>query len=398
MTTQLRASFRSLPAAVQYFRQKVNLPTLTWRDLWQGQHTRAFVIAGATRDALLKDMRFAVDQAIAGGESLESFRKRFDDIVGRYGWTYNGGRAWRTRVIYETNLRTAYMAGKYQQLTDPDVLSRHPYWEYRHHSVIDPREQHVAWDHKVLRWDDSWWKVHYPPNGWGCKCDVAPVSAARLAAMGKTEPDEAPPTVDDDVPPEWRYNVGETAWGKPVAASILEAERGGRMAALGERTAAEWNRPDQVPADAPATEVAPATREPEALRQLFQASIGGESSLITDPFGDVVNVTDALIDHWLEDPKRIQGREQYLPLLPSVISDPYEIWIGFARNELTGKVSLRRRYVKVVNVGKQRVLGVIAEADEGQWISFNYFSGGMTALNNLRQGFLVWARDGEGGP
>ena len=31
------------------------------------------------------------------------------------GWA-NGGRNWRTRVIFETNLRTSYAAGRWQQL------------------------------------------------------------------------------------------------------------------------------------------------------------------------------------------------------------------------------------------------------------------------------------------
>ena len=39
---------------------------------------------------------------------VEAFREDFDAIVARLGWDYNGGRDWRTRVIYETNLNTSY--------------------------------------------------------------------------------------------------------------------------------------------------------------------------------------------------------------------------------------------------------------------------------------------------
>ena len=60
----IRGSFRSFPAAEQYFRNKVNLPTQRWDDLMRGEHARAFVVAGATRDALLTDLREAVDAAI----------------------------------------------------------------------------------------------------------------------------------------------------------------------------------------------------------------------------------------------------------------------------------------------------------------------------------------------
>ena len=45
---------------------------------------------------------------------------------------------------------------------------------------------------EVLRHDDPWWQVHYPPNGWGCKCYVeslSPREAERAGGAG-----EAPPT------------------------------------------------------------------------------------------------------------------------------------------------------------------------------------------------------------
>ena len=101
---------------------------------------------------------------------------------------------------------------------------------------------------------------------------------------------------------------------------------------------------------------------------------------------------DAIIDHWLEDVSRLQGREQYLPMLREVVEDPYEIWVGFARNELTGRIELRRRYVKAVDAGSGRVLGFIADAVAGQWVSFNLFSGGATGANRLRVGMLLWGR------
>ena len=40
---------RGFLPAIEFFRQKVNLPTQTWRDLWQAAHARAFVVAGVCR-------------------------------------------------------------------------------------------------------------------------------------------------------------------------------------------------------------------------------------------------------------------------------------------------------------------------------------------------------------
>lgn len=204
---EVRATFRSMAEAEEYFRAKVNVPTWRWTDLWQAAHARAFSVAGATRDALLADLRAAIDAAISAGETLEDFRARFTDIVRRngwVGWTGSGterGIAWRTAVIYHTNVRTAYQAGRWQ------TLKAFPYLKYKHNTVRNPRETHRAWDGLVIAADDTWWRTHYPPNGWGCRCTAIGVSAARLRVDGRT-PDRAPPEIQGDPPPEWAYHVG----------------------------------------------------------------------------------------------------------------------------------------------------------------------------------------------
>lgn len=178
--------------AVRFFRQKTSVGTAHWTDVYAAAHARSFMVAGASSEALVGDLREAVDAAIADGESLEDFRTRFDSIVKRHGWAYNGGRNWRTRVIYETNLTSAYAAGRHYQQTLPDVLELFPYWQYQHSGALNPREQHVAWDGAILRANDPTWRWLYPPNGWGCGCWVLVLSEDDLARMGRFGPDQAP--------------------------------------------------------------------------------------------------------------------------------------------------------------------------------------------------------------
>jgi len=190
-------AYASLPFQEQiaFFRRKGNVTTDRWTDVWQEEHDHAFMVAGANRIDLLVDLRDAVDKAISSGTGLEQFRKDFDGIVAKYGWDYTGGRNWRTRVIFETNLRASYAAGRYAQL---QALKKvRPYWRYRHSdSVQHPRPQHLAWNGLVLVADDPWWDTHYPPNGWGCQCTVEALNARDLKRLGKEAPDAAP---DDDM-------------------------------------------------------------------------------------------------------------------------------------------------------------------------------------------------------
>jgi F like protein len=150
------------------------VPTSRWDDLRGLQHDRAFMVAGATKADLLADLAGAVDKAIARGTTLDEFRRDFREIVTRqgwHGWTGEGtdaGEAWRTRVIYKTNVATSYAAGRRAQLIEGNFK----YWVYRHGGSLEPREHHLAWDGIALPPDHPFWVTHAPPNGWGCSCRI----------------------------------------------------------------------------------------------------------------------------------------------------------------------------------------------------------------------------------
>lgn len=390
---EIRGSFRSFPAAEQYFRNKVNLPTQRWDDLKQGQHARAFVVAGATRDALLTDLREAVDAAISKGETLEDFRARFRDIVQKNGWTNwtgegtKAGFNWRTSVIYHTNMRTAYMAGRWE------TLKTFPYLRYQHNAVLHPRLDHLSWNGLIIATVDPWWETHYPPNGWGCRCSATGVSQQLLKAMGKRGPDPTPAPSKGDPPPEWAYNVGEADSGAHVADAALAKNLSETWEALPAKPFQEYARPAKLPTDVSTVQLLPDIRDPSDIRAAWH-SLYGDQVALADPSGAQVLLDQGVVDHWLEDPKRLDGRQRYLPLLRDVVEHPFEIWANFARN-LLGQISLRRYYVKRVEVeedGKKTTLTMIAEVlPGGVWGAFDFFRG-ERPQSSVRSGLLVWAR------
>lgn len=168
----------------QYFEKKLNLRTNSYLDILGEEHDYFFVVAGANRNEVLSEFRKAVDEAIHNGETLESFRKRFDEVVAKTGWEYNGGRNWRTQIIYDTNVYGAYNRGRLQQHLE--LAEDMPYWEYQHNDNAHPRPQHVAWDGLVLRYDDPFWKYHYPIKAYGCHCTVQALDDFDLKHDGKT--------------------------------------------------------------------------------------------------------------------------------------------------------------------------------------------------------------------
>lgn len=221
MTTTASALDLAFDEAIAFYRQKANVTTRTWTDVYAAAHSRAFMVAGAATDAIVADFRAAIDKAIAEGTTLDAFRHDFDAIVERYGWSHTGGRNWRSRVIFETNLRTAYAAGRYEQLTRPETLEAFPFWQYNHSGALHPRLDHLSWDGLVLAATETFWQTNYPPNGWGCGCYVTPVSGRDLRRQGKSGPDQAPDLVfraeevggrtvrvPNGVDPGFEYNPG----------------------------------------------------------------------------------------------------------------------------------------------------------------------------------------------
>lgn len=186
---------------LDFFRGKLNLPTERWDDIMLAAHDRAFIVAGAAKADLLHDLRQSVDGAIAKGTGLDAFRREFRATVAKHGWTgwtgegSKAGEAWRTKVIYQTNIATSYAAGRYRQLTSQAALEAMPFWRYIHNdSVLHPRPQHLAWHGLTLKHDDPFWATHFPPNGWGCHCRVRGVR--RPAADAPTQPPAGWETTD----------------------------------------------------------------------------------------------------------------------------------------------------------------------------------------------------------
>ncbi|MFV3126112.1 PBECR2 nuclease fold domain-containing protein [Niveispirillum sp. KHB5.9] len=415
MSVSSLVSATSLPfqEAQDYFRAKVNVPTARWTDLKGAMHARAFTVAGAVKDELLSDFRSTIQRVVDGELTLEAFRKDFDRIVAAHGWSYKGSRGWRTKVIYETNLRTAHQAGRYKQMTDPDVLRYRPWWQYQHSDLVQhPREQHLAWDGKVWRHDDPVWDKIYPPNGWGCQCSVIALSDRQMKALGKDGPDPSPdlPTVTRtvnaaegkvavEVPagvdPGWDYNVGEAAWGRAEQRRVIIDDPAQRWESLPGFAPPPAQPLPPIPVDdpvAPLRPMPPVGDEP-ALRDFVRELLGGDEGRMTDPLGTDVLLTQALADHVLEDPdKRWTARLSYWSLIPEIIADPAEIWIEFQRNAGTGRVGLVRRYVKLLRIGKTRTIPVVLTAQKGMWEGLTTFVGDASYVKNLRRGLMLYRR------
>lgn len=237
--------------AIAFFRDKNDITTERWDQIDGLAHAKGFTVAGATNVDLLADIRSLLDDALANGTTIAEFRKGFDAAVQKHGWSYKGKRGWRTRVIFDTNMRAARMAGRWAQFQR--VKERRPFLIYMTVGDSRVRPQHRNWHKLVLHIDDAWWNTHFPPNGWGCRCTVINASQRDLDRLG-LEVSEAPPLdliervnpntgevygmVPKGIDVGWNYNVGK-AWlgpdqalGAKAANGLLQAEAAQAAATL----------------------------------------------------------------------------------------------------------------------------------------------------------------------
>ena len=215
-------------AQIDYLLQKLALPTLRWDDITGAAHDRAFVVAGASKADLVADLQQAMVRAASEGKGLQAFRKDFKAIVAKHGWTgwtgegTPGGEAWRTRIIYQTNMATSYAAGRYQQMTQPEVLKLHPYWRYIHSDgVLHPRPQHLAWHGLTLLASHPFWETHFPPCGWGCQCRVTSVTRTEGESSANAGLGD-PPAGWDQIDPKTGEQIGiDKSFGYAPGANTL---------------------------------------------------------------------------------------------------------------------------------------------------------------------------------
>jgi hypothetical protein len=436
----------SLPPAeaISYFRQKTNIPTRTWTDLWEGAHVRAWSVAGVQANDMLADIRTAMDKAIAQGTTLDEFRRDIAPLMTRLGWQGKGYQAWRTRVVYETNLSTAYAAGRYAEMTDPDVLAMRPFWRYRHSGAKHPRLNHKAWDGLVIEASSPWWQTHYPPNGWGCGCFVQAIGPRQLQASGKDAPDPAPKVelrswtdpvsgekreVPIGIDPGWGYNVGASwtqgvvprelqapapplapAQAAPAAAPGLSPPAPAAIPTPGGSVAAPAGDPAAVAASTPpaplppfppprpaARGLLPPDQPPEAYVDAFLAEFGATRSkpaLFRDAAGARITISDELFLTASAVPKADKrGRGRFALLLAEALIDPDEIWVAWGKGR-SGEAILFRKYLREVQLpGEDKPLFILLEWSSRGWIGVTAFPPDRRSyLQKLRIGALLFQR------
>ena len=425
--------------AVKFLQNKIKLPTTGYTDVWQAQHSVAFVVAGAESDALLEDFYNALHNAMTKGTGLVAFQTSFDEIVAKHGWSYNGSAGWRSKLIYNTNITQAYNVGQYQQMMS--VIELRPYWQYKHISIINPRIEHVHLDGLILPADHPFWDYYMPQNGYGCQCKVyslsRPEAKSAWEAKGKTGADDAPEI-------EWREKMVGTNGSNPrmVQYPVAKVMKDGKVmevavdpsfaynpaksyldpltvprltgydAVLAERKAAAFPAGTVLPPLPEATVIKPSVLLPvstepaeavESFLNVFGADLN-QGAVFEDATGTPLAITQRLFADETGSLAAVSTADiEAMNLLAMTLIEPDEVWHHWEQDnppdlspDIPKRWRLKRRYLRVFEVDGSQQLGIAAfEWSRKGWTSSVTLmsNGASDSMDSLRVGTLVYGKE-----
>ncbi|MDR0233661.1 MAG: minor capsid protein [Zoogloeaceae bacterium] len=226
--------------ALDYLRGRGALTvTYSWQDLWQEEHAHQFTVSRLTRLDILRAIQEAITASVNGDLTRADWMRDTEALLKKEGWwgekeiiDRKTGETVKTvfdskrlNLIFDTNTRQAYAAGKWQRIER--AKKSHPYVRYITKRDSRVRDAHKPWDNLTLPVDDPFWDTHSPPCDFRCRCRVTNMTREdydQWAANGqiKTMPPkermieyENPRTgevtrVPYGVNPGFAYNVGKT--------------------------------------------------------------------------------------------------------------------------------------------------------------------------------------------
>jgi len=189
----LRAMMSMEPKrAVQYLQRKGFQITWDTHEMEAAAHARAFTVAKATKLDILRDLKKGLK-----GRNLREYQKDMEPILRDHGWwgkkevldadtgevtKVQLGSPRRLKTIYQTNMQSAYMAGRYADAVESQET--HPYAMYVAVQDASTRSSHAAMHGRIFRLDDPVWQHICPPNGYNCRCRFVTLTEAEVKRRG----------------------------------------------------------------------------------------------------------------------------------------------------------------------------------------------------------------------
>lgn len=444
----LRALFDRPPTdAIAFLKSKGLGLTWNFQEMQDDAHARTFTVVKAGKLDILSDIRGALVDTLNAGGTLDDFNRDLIPTLRAKGWwgrqvavdpdTLDAelvqlGSVRRLKTIYQTNMQSAYMAGRYKRQMEADAF---PFLQYV--AVMDSktRPSHSLLHGKIWRKDDPVWDTISPPRGYNCRCRTRALTPGQIEREGLTV---SPPaeTVSREVDFGVNKITGEAfkasqtgvkvkdATGKTVVSwtdagfsgnpgkaarwdvrgHLPDCDGPDGLAALAqhavciapylggmfpEKTWRDYGRPDlrAVPLAqriaAPALLNAGASRA--AATEILAAALGVSRAAplrIVDTPVEPVRLDYDWLPHMAGKPEH--GRERYGGYILPTLEQPFEVWLTAYPD------GYRKRYIGLFGE-KNDLMAIVRENRDGT-LMWNIMQSDSKSLNKARLGALIYGR------
>ena len=161
----------------------------------------AFVFSGFKTYHTLRDISLSMVDEKGNVKPFDKFSADVLQVHQRYNVNY-------MYAEYKHAVGASMMAAKWRDLAErPERY----FLQYRTAGDARVRETHRQLDGVTLPADDPFWDKYYPPNGWGCRCQVVKVRRSKYTASDSAEAIKIGDEMTDEPKMRiFRYNAGKT--------------------------------------------------------------------------------------------------------------------------------------------------------------------------------------------
>ena len=191
--------------------------------------------------------------------------------------------------------------------------------------------------------------------------------------------------------PHWNYNPGQTL--RNLAGKQFLAP------APGGKNYRDFNLPDadKTPASLrpPAPPRLPRAKDKDAQLKIIEDTVGMEETngdRVVRPPGRLEDV--AIRREYLSHLVRKQHREEWANYILPSLEDPLEVWLSPVKNNATGKIVYRRRFITLFDdADETRATLAATQENKDDSLLWTFFSSkDFKFIDRQRQGFLLYSK------
>lgn len=210
--------------AIDFFRGKVPMSARTIEDLVTRYDTRSEAAAQQLTDKVTDRLDDFLGELLTEGRGVDFFEDQVQTFLRSVG--LDAAQPHLLETIARTNTQQAYIAGRWDQMSDPAIAEAMPLFQFN--TTVDTRRTEVCESihGRVYRRDNPVIQPWIPPNHFNCRTGISPMTVAEAKASG-IPIRRAAPSVQPE--PGFRHNpatalIGNATTGMdPVAAERVRA-------------------------------------------------------------------------------------------------------------------------------------------------------------------------------